>query len=193
MVTIGLRFGHLFYRCTMSSSRRLSAIRNHVHTCQGHSCDQSYSTSANNQNNERLLETLSSSSSGSKESTVYQFIKSYKSSSDSDRRSLLEALASKYGGDPASVITEVDHLKSIAQSSELQASYQRQVQKVKASLICPYEKIFRTISSFPGGVKFLVDLRADVNKFTRESTGSSKVTDLQSINMILKEVGPLSS
>lgn len=186
MLSHSLRVSNFIYRFSMSSSQRLAVIESHISTGQGHSGSKQYCTSNTQNTAESLLMKLTSPEID-EEPVVYQLINSYNTSDESGKRLVLKTLAEQYSCDPASVMHEMSHLQSIAQSSERQPAYQRQAQKVRASLVSPYEKIFRTISSFPGGVKFLVDIRKDAIKLFREAKDGSN-TDLHSISSNLKEV-----
>lgn len=175
----------------MSSTRRLSVFRKQVTGVRLLSSTPqcSYaSSSVDTQSTKELLGKLMSSSNSDKEVAVYQFIRLYRNAQESSQVNLLNTLSKEYSTDPATVVSALDHLRAVSDARNDVSSYNKQLQKIKSSLVSPYEKIFRTISAYPGGVKFLVDLRKDVINFSRNSTDFAQLADLQAINQNLKEV-----
>jgi len=84
---------------------------------------------------------------------------------DTGRQRFLELLTEAYAVDPV----DVDAAVAERQAAETPEAQRRTEQKLAQALVAPRVTLLRQFNSLNEGVKFLVDLRADLKRFVRTS------------------------
>ena len=108
----------------------------------------------------------------------------YKDFSQEERLEFLTKLSVEFQSDSSDVLND---MAALTRAADTPVPH-RQKQKLRESLVSPYEILFRGIGSAAGGVKFLVDLRSHLISATRSISDTEQVSALQAMNRSLKEV-----
>ena len=111
----------------------------------------------------------------------------YKDFSQEERLEFLTKLSVEFQSDSSDVLND---MAALTRAADTPVPH-RQKQKLRESLVSPYEILFRGIGSAAGGVKFLVDLRSHLISATRGISDTEQVSALQAMNRSLKEVSRL--
>merc|ERR1712002_196106 len=110
------------------------------------------------------------------ENKAKELVSSYSSLKKSERDLILQLLAFNYGTNVEQVMQSVNNI-SLAKDKGSVAMI-GSITRLKQSLIPPYQILFTLISRLEGGVKFLVDMRAEVLNFLQERKQSSTLSDI---------------
>lgn len=133
-----------------------------------------------------VVDSLTANNSGrvAENNSPSTLIAGYRGLSLEDKADFLTKLSTDYKSNNESLTSSI---KAIQLSEDASIS-QRQLQRLRASLLTRYEQLFRHIGSAVGGVKFLVDLRKDLIGITRQCLVPDQLSTLQTMNSNLKEV-----
>ncbi|XP_033215871.1 malonyl-CoA decarboxylase, mitochondrial-like isoform X2 [Belonocnema kinseyi] len=102
------------------------------------------------------------------------------------RENLLSTLASEYAVDH----TVICHMSQKLACTELnnQSQLITRERSLRNLLTPPYHWLFTRMGRLENGIKFLVDLRTDLLQLISETTESNKITILQELNTILRDL-----
>jgi len=97
----------------------------------------------------------------------------YLSLSAQGKRRFLSVLARGYGPDPDAIAAAY---KAFAEA-DAPAARAMALGPLRASLESPRDRLLRNLTAMPQGIKFLVDLRADLSRFSRDDRALAQLDD----------------
>ena len=180
-----------------NSSSRLSVFRNHLCCGSAANVQRSPARSTSNiqtkadayhplslQSTLNILQHVAGSSGKDPaDHSLGKIMQSYTAFEHLEREEFLNTLARDYQCDAKTLSDSIENLRA-----SRSAPNHKQQQRLRESLVAPYEVIFREIGSTKNGVKFLVDLRKDLISVVRKCTDTDRVSSLQAMNHDLKQV-----
>ncbi|CAL1548406.1 unnamed protein product [Lymnaea stagnalis] len=114
------------------------------------------------------------------------FIKYYNNISRDERAAFLRDLAKNYGIHPENVVTVAKTAVAVKDKGDV--SLLASSEKLRSSLKPKFKTLFTHIGRVDGGVKFLVDCRADVLSIKQSCTSEMDVALFQELNIALMDL-----
>eukprot|EP00057_Strongylocentrotus_purpuratus_P015632 XP_011670106.1 PREDICTED: malonyl-CoA decarboxylase, mitochondrial [Strongylocentrotus purpuratus] len=120
------------------------------------------------------------------DSTVQEVCDHYQGLADEGKSNFMSAVASGMGVRHDKILTEASQLQS--QVGREDAAILQAEKRLRQSLIPGYSTLFSHISRLQGGVKFLVDLRADLLDYLFSRPSLPNEAELKALNDTLKDL-----
>ncbi|XP_030851248.1 malonyl-CoA decarboxylase, mitochondrial [Strongylocentrotus purpuratus] len=120
------------------------------------------------------------------DSTVQEVCDHYQGLADEGKSNFMSAVASGMGVRHDKILTEASQLQS--QVGREDAAILQAEKRLRLSLVPGYSTLFSHISRLQGGVKFLVDLRADLLDHLLSQQSLQNEAELKALNDTLKDL-----
>ncbi|KAK3577387.1 hypothetical protein CHS0354_032235 [Potamilus streckersoni] len=120
------------------------------------------------------------------ESTGKRFCQYYAALVGDEKLEFLLTLSKKYGANQDSVVQVSQSLVAAQERGE--AILLKVEERLRHTLIPRYQHLFSQIGRIEGGVKFLVDLRADILTFMGSSTVETDIAYVRTMNNVLRDL-----
>ncbi|XP_076444906.1 malonyl-CoA decarboxylase, mitochondrial-like isoform X2 [Babylonia areolata] len=124
--------------------------------------------------------------SGAKENKCKRFCSYYRTLDTNSRAAFLSHLAQQYSYNLDTVVQGASHLVSSQERGE--AFMVKSLERLRSVMTPRYQTLFQQIGHFDWGVKFLVDMRADVLNAITNSMGELDTANFHALSRHLKEL-----